>query len=640
VTVARLVEIVALNACFLLVALAIGDVVLGVTERLVRRFAPASPDIDRASVTRLGAALLVGFGVESYIGVALGLAHVFYKATLIAAGLVVVVLCRRSLARWWRWLKSVAVSARLRDAPLLSFLGLLAVGVFAVYYALALTPPIAADALAYHLPEAQLIVTTHHLPLNLGGHWHYGNLPKLAEVLWAEGIAFGPYSVSQVLHMSIAGAFVLFAFGMVRSLWGSTSAVLAALFIVSYNSFIQYASTPYIDAAVTGFDVAGLLCVVRWADQRRMEDLGRGALLLGLGLAAKYSPGPTVVFAGVLVVVTLLRRFDRRRAFQILGVLGALLFAACGFWYVKNLVRLGNPTYPLYFGHRGVTDAQYNSALASIQMFGPRTLGQFVRVPTRFEGLLTAPEFFAFFVLPLGLLIRRSRTAARLLVLYFVLYVPYWFFLATHQVRFLAPALIGGVVILAAVAAVVLEWLPRAGRALAVSLALALTVVAGTRVSGLRQQLGIPVSTGQYLVGRAGQDRFLADNLGCQFAVLGYLRDRGRQGNLVDNWTVWHDTSPSFYARRNRFIEFGGEADDPSIWSGLQRQDLRYLYFKPATKSRFFSDTDPQVVAYRQQHQGVEDTLLQHSRKIWSSGGCDLYQIVPPTRPSLAAVPR
>jgi hypothetical protein len=473
--------------------------------------------------------------------------------------------------------------------------------------------------LAYHLPEAETLVHGHRLGMNLGGHWHYGNLPKLVEVLWAQAGTFVDYRLAQTLHMSIVGAFLLVAFGLVRELYGARVAVLATALIAAYPDLVQSADTPMIDGAVVAFELAGFLCVIAWAQGRRLQDLGWGAVLLGLALSAKYSPAPTVLYACAVVGVLLWRRSGWRVAAPIAATLAGITFITAGFWYAKNLVRFGNPTYPLFFGHRGVSDALYKDALSSIQGFGPRTLSEFVRIPVRFENLAYLPEFLAFFTAPFALLVRRSRLASALLVVYCAVYTPYWFFVATHQLRFLMPALIAGMVLLSAVA----EALPR--RVLAVGLAagVVLVAVAGLRVglSSVRKSAGIPPGFPQYQVGRISGDEYLSRNLGCTISMLGYLRRNRLPGNVIDNWSVWHDVSVAFYATDNRLESFAGPAQR------LGAFDLRYIYFKPAIKRAFFADGNPLVAAYRRPRAGVEADLLRRSKLIWTDGDCRLYRI-------------
>jgi hypothetical protein len=166
------------SAVFVLVALCAGEFVLSRAELLVVRALGGSAVSDRApSATRLGSVLLVGFGTAGYVGVALGLAHIFSWILLLLAALLVLALGRNTLRRY----AAAARTLSLRTVDPLFGLGLGAVAILVVGNTLAaLAPPTETDELSYHLTRAEVLVHTHRLPLTLGGHYSYGNIPKLS----------------------------------------------------------------------------------------------------------------------------------------------------------------------------------------------------------------------------------------------------------------------------------------------------------------------------------------------------------------------------------------------------------------------------------------------------------------------------
>ena len=69
-------------------------------------------------------------------------------------------------------------------------------------YLTALQPPYAYDELAYHFPEALQIVDSGRAVLNFGGHYFYGNIPKLMEVLFALGITTSGFPMAHLLNFT------------------------------------------------------------------------------------------------------------------------------------------------------------------------------------------------------------------------------------------------------------------------------------------------------------------------------------------------------------------------------------------------------------------------------------------------------
>lgn len=130
--------------------------------------------------------------------------------------------------------------------------------------------------------------------------------------------------------------------------------------------------------------------------------------------------------------------------------------------------------FPFLFGHEGISQQTYEELLAAIRQFGPRTPDAFLRLPQRFATLAGATAFLAFCLLPFSVAIRRTRLFVAILALYVLAYAAYWFFLASHQERFLSPALIAGVVL----ASIVLTTVALPLRLAAAATAVAIFVVA------------------------------------------------------------------------------------------------------------------------------------------------------------------
>src|SRR5207245_5554118 len=148
------------------------------------------------------------------------------------------------------------------------------------------------------------------------------------------------------------------------------------------------ATTAYVDAAASAFEVGAVLLGVAWFAERQDGDAVAAALLIGLALAVKY----TAVASGVALLLLVALALARERRYGFLARLGLLGVAGCAYWYGKNLVRFGNPVFPLAFGRPGVSDATYRYFVQTVHSYGHRTLVEFARVPLRFatDGHATA----------------------------------------------------------------------------------------------------------------------------------------------------------------------------------------------------------------------------------------------------------
>jgi hypothetical protein len=619
------------SAVFALAALCLGEFVLSRAEHLVARASGGAEVRDHApSATRLGAVLLVGFGTAGYVGLGLGLARIVSWISLLIAGLLVLALGRTVL---WRYAAAARQLSLRRVDPLFG-LGLTVVAILIGGNALAaLAPPTQPDELSYHLPQAEVIVHTHRLPLTLGGHYFYGNIPKLIEVLYAEALAVSnDFPLTHLVHFMIVLSFLVFLYGTIHRFFGRNTGLLAVLFVLLYGDFLENATTALIDAAGASFEVGSLLAFVSWLEERHSEDAARSALMVALALSVKYTSAPMLLFLAMALAMALFvsgARLQHRARF--VAALAATVGVGCGFWYGKNAVRYGNPFYPLYFGHPGVSDVAYRALLDDIQRFGPRTLHDFVRIPQRYAFLPDLSVFLSFYLAPFALFVGRASVIVRLLFAWFALYTTYWFYLATHQTRFLMSAVVTAAILLAITLVHLRAVLPRLTL---VAAALAAIIFTNTGdIDPTRANLSdaakakLRWGTWAYALGRETKTEYLEPYFGCHITALQYLEQRHLKGNVVDNWTQWHDLDLTIYESGNDFRNFTSTDRGARLRTSLRNNDIRFLYVRASRKAAFRQETDPQEVAYRDKRLPVETIIVRHARSVWSRDDCQLYRI-------------
>jgi hypothetical protein len=600
---ALILETLAANAAFALAALPLGEALLRVAEAAVG-VEPAQP-----SLRRLGAALLAGFGGWALAGIPLAAAHLFRWQALAVCGVASVVLGRRVLAAYAR--RAPGLLARARGAGRVVQVALavaLAVGV--ANWLGALAPPEATDELAYHLPEARTLADTHVLHLTLGSDRIYGNLPTLAETLWGEALTVRGTSLLHALHFSLVVSFVLLAAGVVRALWGSRAAALAVAGIALYPDLLHNATTGYVDAAEASFEVGALLLLVLWTERHDAGDAAAAALLLGFALAVKYTALPSAAMAALLVAVVVVRE----RRWRLGAALTAIGVCACGYWYGKNLVRLGNPVFPFAFGHRGVTDATYRYFAGTVHQFGPRTVSAFLDVPTRLGSNETATAYLGYVLSPLALFARGPRRAAALLLAFVAVYTTYWFWLGSHQTRFLMPAVLVAIV-LGSVALGAARG--RAWVAAAAVLAAAGVGYAHLHSDRFEHRLTPALSSWlqgtklRYALGLESTDAYLRHYFGCQVDAVAELAAHHLRGAVG----LWELAPPPDYPRENRLLPLHVTATTPAAArTQLRSEGFRYLLGTGA--SAVGLSTNP-----------AAQPVLAAARPFWRHGDCTLFRL-------------
>lgn len=497
-------ELAAFTAC----AFACGSLALAGVRRLAHTDREVAPSV-RGAATRV----LVGFGCVAYVALVLGLLHALRWWVLAPLGVAALIAARRHIREY----AAAALRWPGRDPITLGLLGLAGVMAGGEFLA-ALAPPEAYDELAYHLPTAQAIASSHaaHQLLHAGDV--YGNLPALAECLTAAALAVDGIALAHALHYAIVLAFVALAAALVRELCGARAGAFAAVAILAYPTLTYNATTGYVDAAATAFEVGAFLLTLRWLARDEPVDLLTAGLLLGFALSVKYTSLFTAAFLGLILAVAVVRRHAVRLGL----VTAALTVAVSVFWYGKNLIRFGNPLWPFYFGHRSLDNSTYTAFINGVHAFGPRTPHAFLEVPWRLASDASIVPFLAVSLVVFALLAKPARAPAA----YALVFVTYWFWIATHQVRFLLTGVVAS--ILAVVIAVA-----SGGRWLRVTFAAAAVVAVGvvqthlhpfsisSAGGALAAQVGSPKA--RYALGLDSRAVYLRRYFGCEADAVTYL---------------------------------------------------------------------------------------------------------------------
>jgi len=598
---ALIAEVFAANLAFAVVALGLGEVVLGWAERWtgVERRAP--------SLARAGAAFLAGFGACAYLGLLLAAVGLFRVEAFAVGGAAVVLLTYRRLAAYARW---AAGARRARPGPLVSACAAASVVVAGAQWLAALAPPEATDELAYHLPEARTLADGHVIRLMLGQDHIYGNLPALVETLYGEALTVRGTALAHAVHLSLLFGFLLVAAGIVRRLWGARAAAFAVLGILLYGDLTYNATTAYVDAATSAFEVGAVLLGVAWFAKRQDGDAVAAALLIGLALAVKYTAVASVVALLLLVGLAL----ARARRYSFLARLGLLGVAGCAYWYGKNLVRFGNPVFPFLFGHPGVSGATYRYFLQTAQAYGHRTVIEFARVPLRFATDGDATAYLGFALSPLALAARGSRRPAAVLLAYVAAYTACWYWLESNQVRFLMSATVAAIV-LAAVALGAARGVLGTAVVVVASAALGATAQIDTRGFNLhlrdasRSWLG--TEKAGYVLGLESTHHYLERYFGCQVDAVDALAAERLRGNVA----LWDLSPPPDYPRHNQLepIEITATTNAGAA-AQLRSRGIRFALAQGMPVEQLSSNP-------------AARPLLRRAVPFWHRGDCTLYRL-------------
>lgn len=594
---------------------------------------------DRRSLFWVGVSILLGVGFFGYGILLMGVAKLITTPAVVT----VLVICTVALIKsTWvtsqSLLRTLVIFYRKQGHDRIALAMVIVIFVLAgVHFLATFAPPTGRDEIGYHLPEALNVLQNKQVVFPLGGHLFYGNIPVLMEIIFAGAIALGGYTLAHMLHYLIFLAFLWSVGAILNRLYGLKTGLLAILLLFLNSALARTALTGFIDTAVISYELGALIYFLYWVNKKELSALSVSALLLGFALSLKYSPAFTAGYIGLIFMIILASRLKNlgQWLYQVARY-SLIVLLIGGFWYLKNFSHYGNPFYPLYFGHRGYSDQDYVGLINAIQDFVvPRTFHNFIIIPERlFLSTNNLPIFLAFYMAPLTLFIHKRRDFAFALIVFYLTYSAYWFFFATHQVRFLTPATVAATIAMAIV-------LTNYRRKLLVGL---VAVIIGSLlwINQSVKPILSPQAFTNYLqevikadwlsygLGRETKGEFLAHQFGCQVEVLQYLEEKDLKGAVIDNWSVWHDPSVSFFAQKNPVIV--GPLDVPiaELPNLIARYGFRFIYYKDATKKQFLLDTDPAIVAYREKRINQESFLLNQSHQIFEKDGCRLFLINDP----------
>jgi len=389
----------------------------------------------------------------------------------------------------------------------------LAAGVF-FGVAAALPPSIAFDSVNMHLPAVQYYSAQHSLrPVP---HLAYSYYPQGFETLVTVAYQLGGQAAAQFVPPVFFVAFLLVLFAAARECELDLAAILTGFACLVMTPFIVWGGTQIKnDTALAMFQLATLLCYLRWRNSGERAWLLLGAALLASSFAMKH----VALFGAIPLILLFAAALDwKGRWLRTAGAFVLLLGALSSYWQVRAFAYTGNPVYPERLGR----------VQSPVGKPGQNKLVRFVELPWRlhFEGQraeLTYQGFESPLRSPLGLALitfapmtllapwRRSANR-RACIFYVAVYLLYWGAVAGILRYALAPiALLMVLVAGKAKDAFDQHWTAARG-AVRVSIAAAL---AGSLAFGLLGVILVVSSPGEfaYLAHRIGRNAYLAANL-------------------------------------------------------------------------------------------------------------------------------
>jgi len=205
-------------------------------------------------------------------------------------------------------------------------------------------PELAFDALWYHLTLPKLYLVHHSIFFIPGGLLYYSGMPKIAEMLYIAGLAFGNETIPKLIHFSFGILICVALYKLSRKFFNPVISWIAVVVFYS-NLVVGWESiTAYIDLTRTFFEILALWGFINWWENQRLKWLMLSAILVGFSITTKLLAIGSLVIFTVLILMKILPSRMTKNIF--LYWISALVIPLP--WLIFSYFHTENPVYPFF----------------------------------------------------------------------------------------------------------------------------------------------------------------------------------------------------------------------------------------------------------------------------------------------------
>ena len=182
-----------------------------------------------------------------------------------------------------------------------------------------------------------------------GGLLYYSAMPKLTEMLYVAGLAFGSEIFTKLIHFSFGILCLIAIYKISRKFFSSELSLIACVIFYS-NLVVGWMSiTAYIDLVRTFFEIMALWGFINWWEKKDMKWLIESAVLLGLAISTKLLAIDSLFIFSILIIFYFLQKKGKIKDLLIyLFVFWLIALLIPLPWFVYSYVHTGNPIYPFF----------------------------------------------------------------------------------------------------------------------------------------------------------------------------------------------------------------------------------------------------------------------------------------------------
>lgn len=295
-------------------------------------------------------AAAVGWGALGLVMLALGLAGFLSTAVVVGLSSAILLLFWREARAWWADVAQ-GVRAFWQPGP---WPQLCAAFVFATLFLellQALAPPLAWDALVYHLTLPGWYAQLGHLRVDPA--FAFSGFPQLNEMLFTAAFLLRGDVAAQTLGWMFGAVLALGLSGFAGRTLGAQAAAITPAILVSALTIAISLAWAYAELLLMALSLGVLIALDQWQRFGGRRWLAVAGALSGFALSCKYT-GLIVPLAAFIVIIAkaLSEKPNTPHATGLL-VPSSFFLVPCLLafspWLLKNGLFTGNPVYPLLF---------------------------------------------------------------------------------------------------------------------------------------------------------------------------------------------------------------------------------------------------------------------------------------------------
>lgn len=392
--------------------------------------------------------------------------------------------------------------------------------------------------------------------------------------------------------------------------------VLITLILLATNyGIVILLSTGYIDINVMIYQFLGLIIALESFESKKYNLLLSSMFFVGYSVGQKYTSVYFLPFYFGLIFFELLkkRRINQHFGLIIKGI--SLMIVSGGFWYLKNLILHRNPVYPLFFGHRGVSDEEYRLMIDLLFKSGvSRTLTNLWET-LKMNYANETSTLIVTGVIIFFLLLRRFKfTPTNLYLLLLPVYL--------YGVNFYFASQVSRHILIVPISLHILfsQFIDKYKK---IGIVILIIVIASTRLNNLQWSVWNAKLYNIWLMVKGDYHMIETQNIGCVADVMAYIKEEDSpRGTKTLN--LWDPYASTFYEEEGIFYRFGGKINHDHF---QLTPEMRYVYVNENLKKDFLENADAHRDIDPLRRAVFEEKLLSGKKIVYEKGVCLLYSL-------------